>query len=68
MHAVPVEATVSQLLPVVCDLHKDKIPNIRLNVAKSLSAAIDVCKAQRCEQEKDGRHQSRQLPPIVRLN
>lgn len=50
MHAIPVEATVSQLLPVVCDLHKDKIPNIRLNVAKSLSAAIDVCKAQRCEQ------------------
>ena len=48
MHAVPVETTVAQLLPVVCDLHKDKIPNIRLNVAKSLSAAIDVCKAQRC--------------------
>lgn len=47
MHAVPVETTVAQLLPVVCDLHKDKIPNIRLNVAKSLSAAIDVCKAQR---------------------
>lgn len=48
MEAIPVDAAVSQLLPVVCDLHKDKVPNIRLNVAKTISKLINLAKAPRC--------------------
>lgn len=51
MEVCNLDIVTNQLLPVVCSLQHDKIPNIRLNVAKSLSRLIAVVRGQRYVKE-----------------
>ena len=43
---LPVDGVRRQFIPVLVALSKDKVPNVRLNVAKAIQACVPTSKAQ----------------------